>query len=65
MTYEWNKLRMQGSDLEKVGRKYAELEFSIREREKMISQNYSNVQNKLENGQEDTLDLLDMQEKLQ
>ena len=56
---------MQGSDLEKVGRKYAELEFSIREREKMISQNYSNVQNKLDNGQEDTLDLLDMQEKLQ
>ena len=41
---------MQGSDLEKIDRRLAELEFSKREKEKMIFENYISVQNKLENG---------------
>lgn len=32
---------MQGSDLEKIDRRLAELEFSKREKEKMIFENYS------------------------
>jgi hypothetical protein len=34
---------MQGSDLEKVSRKHAELEFSIREKEKVIYENYAMI----------------------
>ena len=41
---------MQGSDMEKIDRRLAELEFSKREKEKMILENYAQIQNKLENG---------------
>ena len=51
---------MQGSDLEKVTRKFAELEFSIREKEKVLFENYAMIQNKLENGSDNTMSLLDM-----
>ena len=44
---EWQKILMQGSNLEKVERKHAELEFSLREKEGDICQNFSQVQNKL------------------
>jgi hypothetical protein len=40
---EWQQLQMQGSDLEKVERKFAEIEFSKREKEKTIFQNYSHI----------------------
>lgn len=51
---------MQGSDLEKVERKFAEIEFSKREKEKTIFQNYSHIQSKLENGSESAFDLIPM-----
>ena len=40
---EWQQLQMQGSDLEKVERKFAEIEFSKREKEKTIFQNYAHI----------------------
>ena len=57
---EWQQLQMQGSDLEKVERKFAEIEFSKREKEKTIFQNYSHIQSKLENGSESAFDLIPM-----
>lgn len=61
---EWEKLLMQGSDLEKVERKHAEMAFAIREKELTIFKNFASVQNKLENGHLSILDVLKFEEKL-
>jgi hypothetical protein len=53
---------MQGSELEKVERNHAELEFSLREKNVTIKQNFAQILNKLENteenSQEPNLDLI-------
>ena len=54
---------MQGSDLERVERKHAELEFSLREKENDICQNFSGVQNKLE--QDNCVEVLEMESQLE
>ena len=56
---------MQGSDIEKIERKFAELEFSVREKEKVIVQNYAKVMNRLENGASSSLNMLNYKEKLE
>ncbi len=38
---------MQGSDLEKIERKHAELEFAIRDKDKTICQKYASIVNKM------------------
>lgn len=53
---------MQGSDLEKIERKHAELEFSIRDKETLIIQQFAKVVNKLPGG---SLDLLELKPQLE
>lgn len=61
---EWQKIQMQGSDLDKVERKFAELEFSIREKNKAICQRYPQLMNKMERGSQGTVDVLDLKEQI-
>ena len=56
---------MQGSDLERVERKHAEMEFILREKDKTIRQDYAQIMSKLENGSEDSLQILKHQEMIQ
>ena len=51
---EWQKILMQGSDLERVERKHAELEFSLREKNATKCDSFSHITNKME----DEMDLL-------
>ena len=62
---DWQKLQMQGSDLERVERKHAEMEFILREKDKTIRQDYAQIMSKLENGSEDSLQILKHQEMIQ
>ena len=48
---------MQGSELEKVERKQAELEFSIREKETIFQQDYYQITNKLQNTEQDLISM--------
>ena len=62
---EWHKLQMQGSDLEKIERKHAELEFSVRDKETLIIQQFAQIVNKLPGGSLDLLELKPQLEQLQ
>jgi len=53
---------MQGSDLEKIERKHAELEFSVRDKETLIIQQFAQIVNKLPGG---SLDLLELKPQLE
>lgn len=59
---EWHKMQMQGSELQKVDRKIQEIEFSMREKNKEIIDRYSLIINKLEDGPEASLALLDFKD---
>ena len=52
---------MQGSELERVDRKIAELEFSSRMKNKTIIDNYAQIANKLQDGAEGSLSVLGME----
>ena len=58
---EWQKIQEQGSDLEKVERKLAELEFSIRDKESQIKNEHSESLHKIKNPKDD---LVEMEEQL-
>jgi hypothetical protein len=55
---------MQGSELEKVDRKIAELEFSIRMKNKTIIEKYAKIVNKLQDGSEGSLSVLSMKDSI-
>lgn len=61
---EWHKIQMQGSELQKVDRKIQEIEFSMREKNKEIIDRYSFIINKLEDGPEGSLALLDFKDQI-
>lgn len=44
---DWQKLQMQGSELERVERRHAEMAFILREKDKTICQEYAEIINKL------------------
>lgn len=64
MQGEWQKIQIQGSELEKVDRKIAELEFAIRLKNKTIIQKYPQIVNKLADGSEGSLSLLTLADKI-